>query len=414
MIEYNKRTKCAICGNHELETILDYGDVPLAGFFPKKTELNSVKKYNLALQYCDKCHLMQTNSTINADVLFKDYRYLSSIGLQKHFNEYAKFLIDRFSLNGDSKVIEFGSNDGVLLKPMMDNGINIVGFEPSDNISKVAINKGCNVINDYFSIDTVKSYCEESNYDLVTSSNCFAHIDDIHSVVKGVKHVLKYGGYYSFEVHYGKNIIEESQYDNIYHEHIYYYTVTSLKYLFEIYGMTIVDVIELPIHAGSIRVIVKNSIEEYNNKVTNILDNENNLGITSLDYYSYFNDNVIKHKNEIHSTLLQLKNEGKKIGAYGASGRANILCNFCGLDETIIDYIIDESPERYNRFINNIPIYNSDKIDPDSDYILIFAWNYSKMIISKLVDKYKFKYIIPFPIIRIVSSIEELENENTL
>jgi SAM-dependent methyltransferase len=414
MEEYKKRTKCAICNNNELEVLLDYGNVPLAGFFPKGEQLDNIKKYNLGLLYCDECHLMQTNSTIDADVLFKDYRYLSSIGLQKHFNEYSEFLIKRFSLNSSDKVVEFGSNDGVLLKPMMDAGINIVGFEPSNNISKIAIDRGCNILNDYFSIDTVHKYCEESSVSLVTSSNCFAHIDDIHSVVEGISYILKDDGYYSFEVHYGKNIIEESQYDNVYHEHIYYYTVTALKHLFEMYNMTIEDVIELPIHAGSIRVIVKNTKEGYNNKVTTILNNEVSLGMTSSSYYEDFKGNVMKHKKEIYNTLLKLKSEGKKIGAYGASGRANILCNFCGLDETIIDYIIDESPERYNRFINNIPIYNSDKIDPYSDYILIFAWNYSKMIMSKLVDKYDFKYIIPFPTISIISNISELENKNTL
>lgn len=414
MEEYKKRTECAICGNHDLKTILDYGSVPLAGFFPKAEELGNITKYDLGLQYCGECHLMQVNSTIDADTLFKDYRYLSSIGLQKHFNEYTKFLIDRFSLSDDSKVIEFGSNDGVLLKPMMDLGINIVGFEPSNNISKVAVNRGCNVVNDYFSIDTVKNYCDESNYDLVTSSNCFAHIDDIHSVVKGINYILKDDGYYSFEVHYGKNIIEESQYDNVYHEHIYYYTVNALKNLFEMYDMTIEDVIEMPIHAGSIRVIVKNTKERYNDKILNILKYEEKLGITSIPYYEYFSGNVMKHKEELYNTLKQLKRDGKRIGAYGASGRANILCNFGDLDETIIDYIIDESPERYGRFINKIPIYNSTEIDPTSDYILIFAWNYSSMIMSKLVGKYDFKYIIPFPTTRIISSIDELKYNNTL
>ncbi len=414
MEEYNKRKKCAICGNDKLTTILDYGDVPLAGFFPKYNELNDIKKYNLGLLYCNKCHLMQTNSTINSDFLFKDYRYLSSVGLQKHFNEYTKFLIDRFNLNSNSKVIEFGSNDGVLLRPMQDEGINIIGFDPSDNVSKIAVDRGCNVINDYFNINTVEKYCKESDYDLITSSNCFAHIDDIHSVVKGIKYVLKSDGYYSFEVHYGKNIIEESQYDNVYHEHIYYYTINSLKNLFEIYDMTIVDVIEMPIHAGSIRVIVKNIKEEYNSRINKILNDEEKLGITSISYYEKFKNNVIEHKKEIYDTLLKLKSEGNKIGAYGASGRANILCNFCNIDDSIIDYIIDESPERYNRFINNIPIYNSDRLDSKSDYILIFAWNYSKMIMSKLVDKYNFKYIIPFPNIRIISNIDELNNENTL
>ena len=408
MKEYNKRIKCAICHNQKLDTILDYGDIQLAGNFPTYDEINYVKKYNLELQYCSNCHLIQTNSTINADTLFKDYRYLSSIGLQNHFNEYANFLSDRFNLNSDSKILEIGSNDGVLLEPMMNKGLDIVGFEPSDNISKIAIDRGCNVIHDYFSFDTIKKYCKKSDYDLITSSNSFAHINDIHSVVKGINYALKNDGHFIFEVHYGKNIIEETQYDNVYHEHIYYYTVNALKNLFEPYDMTIIDVIEMPIHSGSIRVTVKNIKEEYNDKIINILNDEIDLGMTSIDYYENFKNNVISHKLEIYDTLIKLKNEGYTIGGYGASGRANTLCNFCGIDNKIIDYIIDESPERYDRFINGIPIYHPDKIDASTDYMVIFAWNYSEMIMSKLVNKYDFKYIIPFPTVVVISNIDEL------
>lgn len=414
MSVYKKRTKCAVCGSEDLHTILDYGEVPLAGFFPKKEQLNDINKYHLGLQYCGDCHLMQTNSTIDADELFKDYRYLSSVGLQKHFNEYSDFLIEKFRLNSTSRVLEFGSNDGVLLKPMLDKGIDIVGFEPSDNVSKIAIEKGCNVINDYFNIDKAKEYCSESNYNLVTASNCFAHIDDIHSVVEGVKYVLKPDGHFVFEVHYGKNIIEESQYDNVYHEHIYYYSINALKRLFDYYNMTIVDVVELPIHSGSIRVTVKNAKLFTPINVLDFINNEEKIGMTSLDYYKEFSNDVMKHKSDIRELLVKLKSEGKKIGAYGASGRANILCNFGDLDDSLIDYIIDESPERYNRFINGIPILNSTEIDSESDYILIFAWNYSRMIMSKLVDKYDFKYIIPFPTINIVNGLEDLDNLNTL
>ena len=415
MEEYKKRVECAICDTGDnLETIIEYGDVPLAGFFPREDEMYNVKKYDLALQYCTKCHLMQTNSTIDPDVLFKDYRYLSSIALQNHFDNYSDFLIKKFQLDINSKVLEFGSNDGVLLKPMLERGIDIIGFEPSDNVSKISVYKGCKVINDYFNIDKAKEYCGESVYDIVTSSNCFAHIDDIHSVVDGISYVLKKGSHYVFEVHYGKNIIEECQYDNVYHEHIYYYTLSSLKNLFESHDMTIIDYVELPIHAGSIRVTVKNEKIDYNDKILSVFKMEQEIGITSLSYYENFKNDVSKHKEEIYDKLISLKSEGYNIGAYGASGRANILCNFCNLGENIIDYIIDESPERYDRYINNIPIYNPQKIDTESDYILIFAWNYSKMIISKLVDKYDFKYIIPFPEIRCVNNVEELENKNTL
>lgn len=412
MSEYKVRKNCAICGNKSLFTVLDYGKVPLAGFFPKKEELNKIDKYDLALLYCDNCKLMQTNSVIDANVLFKDYRYMSSVSLQNHFNEYAKYLVDRFKLDKYSKVVEFGSNDGVLLKPLMDLGINCAGFEPSNNISKLALKKGCNVINEYFNEMTVLKHGLNNQIDLVTSSNTFAHIDDIHSVIKAIKAILKKGGHYIFEVHYGKNIIEEIQYDNVYHEHIYYYSIHALDNLFKKYEMTIVDVEEIPLHAGSIRVTVVNDVKDV---VLDKLVEERKIGVNNIEYYKEFADNVFNHKNDLFDYLSLLKKNNKTIGAYGASGRANILCNYLGIDDSIIDYIIDESPERNGRYINNIPILDKDKIDKNTDYIIIFAWNYSKMIIEKLEDAgYEFKYIIPFPYIRVAETLEDVIEDNTL
>jgi len=417
MNEYKIRKKCAICDNKKLTTIVDYGNVPLAGFFPKKEELNDIKRYNLSLQYCNNCHLLQTNSVIDANILFKDYRYMSSVSLQKHFNEYAKYLYDKFNLNKKSKVLEFGSNDGVLLKPLMDLGVPVKGIDPSLNISKLAIEKGCDVIIDFFNVDTARKLYKKNSLDLVTSSNTFAHIDDIHSVVEGLHYCLKENGHFIFEVHYGKNIIEELQYDNVYHEHIYYYTIHALNILFKKHNMQIVNVDEIPLHSGSIRVIVINKPlldKDINGNLLDMIKKEKNIGITNMNYYDNYNNSVNLHKTELLDLLKNIKSQNKKIGAYGASGRANILCNFLGIDNTLIDYIIDESPERNGRFINNIPILDKEYIDPNSDYIIIFAWNYSKMIISKLVDKYDYKYIIPFPDICIVDSNEDIDKNNTL
>lgn len=414
MNEYKKRLKCAICGNEEFITVLNYGDVPLAGFFPKEEQLNDIKNYELSLLYCSTCHLLQTNSIVDADYLFKDYRYLSSVSLQKHFNEYAKYLIENFNLNKDSKVLEIGSNDGVLLKPLNDLGIPALGFEPSDNVSKLAISRGCKIIHDYFNYDNVKKYFNKNEYDLITSSNTFAHIDDIQSVVKGIHYTLKDNGCFIFEVHYGKNIVEELQYDNVYHEHIYYYTLTALNYLFSMNNMTIINVDEISLHSGCIRVTIINNIVPMNNKINDFLLNEKKLDIDNPKYYENFKNRVLKHQEELKTLLIDLKSNGHSIAGYGASGRANMLCNFNGIDNHLIDYIIDESPERYNRYINNIPILNSDKINPNTEYMVIFAWNYSKMIISKLIDKYNYKYIIPFPEIKIVSHMDEINNNKTL
>lgn len=414
MSEYKKRTKCAICGNEEFTTILSFGEVPLAGFFPKKEELNNFTRYDLNILYCPKCHLIQTDSIVNGDFLFRDYRYLSSVSLQKHFNEFANYLVERFGLTEDSKVLDVGCNDGVLIKPLNDLGIPAVGIDPSDNVTKIAIDRGCNVIHDFFNLETAKKHFKEGELDLITSSNTFAHIDDIQSVVHGVAYALKKNGHFIIEVHYGKKIIDELQYDNVYHEHIYYYTLTALKYLFDMNGMTIVDVDEISLHSGCIRVTVINNVIPVNDKVSTFLVKEHILGIDNPSYYNEFARKVDEHRKKFRDLLYDLKSRGCRVAGYGASGRANMMCNCNGFDKTHIEYIIDESPERFGRYVNDIPILNQHEIDPETEYIVIFAWNYSKMIISKLMGMYNYKYIIPLPELRIITSVDEISTNNTL
>lgn len=411
MYEYKVRSSCAICNNEQLFNIMNYGSVPLAGDFPSKEELYENKKYNLNILFCENCGLVQTDSVINPDKLFKDYRYMSSIGLDKHFKEVAKLIKEKFN---PKNILEIGSNDGVLLKPLLDLGLNAIGVDPAKNICEVATSKGCNVYNDYFSEKFVEKNNLYNYFDFIVCNNCFAHIDDIQSIVGGVKKALKKDGYFQVEVHYLKPLIDKLQYDNIYHEHIYYYSLTALNNLFKDNNLTIVDFEELNIHAGSIRVLVKNSTENLPKKVLDRLDLEKYVwGITSVEYFIEFNKKVQEHINKIKDTLQALKLENKKIIGYGASGRANMICNLASITSNIVDYIIDESPERMNRYTSgsHIPIVDKNFFDQDinkPDYIIIFAWNYSKTIIEKLKNR-GFKFIVAFPDIKIVSKYEELE-----
>lgn len=410
--EYKKRTNCAICNNTNLETIIKYGEVPLAGDFPSGDDLLNERKYNMDLQFCDKCYLLQTDSVIDANTLFKDYRYMSSIGLSKHFTSVANILKEKFNLTNQSKILEIGSNDGVLLKPLMELGLNPIGIEPAVNISKVSIEKKCSVINDFFSEESAKKYFGINEFDLIVSNNCFAHIDDIHSIVKGVKNTLKKSGHFVVEVHYVRNLINQLQYDNIYHEHIYYYSLSSLNNLFKQYDMTIVDYEEIPIHSGSIRVTVLNNKVETPNKVLEKYTQENNDGLTNIDFFKNFANDVFNHIKTIKENLTELKNMGYRVAGYGASGRANMLCNLANLDVSLIEYIVDESPERCGRYIagKHIPIVSKEHLmENKPDYIFIFAWNFSKMIIDKLQGN-GFKYIIGFPSYTIVSNSSEIND----
>lgn len=405
---YKKRSSCAICKkNKSLHSILNYNEVPLAGDFPKKEEIGQCLKFNLELLFCDNCCLLQTNSIIDPDILFKDYRYMSSVGLSSHFNQVAAYLVDTFKLNKNSNVLEIGSNDGVLLKPLMEKNINCIGIDPAINICERAKQKGCNVVNDYFNIENVNKYKFNNQFDLIVSNNCFAHIENIHSIVEGIKMALKKDGFFVFEVHYVKNLIEQLQYDNIYHEHLYYYSLTALNNLFKSYKMSIIDYEEIPIHAGSIRVVVKNN-GNITEKVLLKLQQEHDEGMDNLKWYLEFADKVKNHIELIKNTIYNIKKEGNTIIGYGASGRANMICNLCNFNSNIINYIIDESEERSGRYISgtDIPILSLEHLDKP-DYILIFAWNYAKMIINKLNNP-KFKYIVAFPEIKIITDSKEI------
>jgi SAM-dependent methyltransferase len=408
--DYNLRTKCAVCEQKKLFTIMNFGEVPLAGDYPEKP--NVVDNYNLNLLFCENCKLLQTDSFIGAERLFGDYRYMSSVGLTKHFTEVASMLQNYFHLNSESKILEIGSNDGVLLKPLMDLGLFPKGIEPAKNIAQISKDKGCDVEVNYFSEFAVDSLEWVNKFDLIISNNCFAHIDAINSIVKGIKKALKPHGHLVIEVHYVKPLITSLQYDNIYHEHIYYYSLNSLNNLFKSHGMSIVDYDEIPIHAGSLRVYVKNSSEKLSNKIKDKLEEEAKLGLTSKDWYENFSEKSKKHIYDTKNYIKNLVNMGYKIAGYGASGRANIACNLYNFDNSVISYIVDESPERTGRYIagTDIPIVSKEYLAENKpDYIIIFAWNFSKMIIEKLAGN-DYTYIVAFPNIQVVKKFEELHS----
>ena len=408
---HKKRKHCASCNSPSFSNILDLGIVPLAGYFPTKEQVLSKEesKYPLNLLSCNKCKLVQTDSVIDPNILFKDYRYMSSVSLSKHFNDLAHIINKKYNVK-NKHILEIGCNDGVLLEPLSKLKAIVEGVDPATNIVKIATEKGLKVYNTYFNYNNFKDKNFEDKYDLVLSNNAFAHIIDIQNVVKGIKHVLKPSGDFVFEVHYLKNLLEEHQWDNIYHEHIYYYSITALCNIFTQYNMTVVDFEEIPIHAGSVRVTVKNTKIDTPLKIKNRLDMESHT-ICNNNFLKDYNNKVLQH---ISSFKTQIEKLSKKynIAGYGASGRANIFCNLTGLNNNNIKFVVDESPERCGRYIANteIPIVGIDTLkDSNIDLLIIFAWNYSKMIIDKTQFK-DFKYLVAFPHIQIVNNYSELKD----
>ena len=420
MIGYTKRKYCAGCDDTDFLSVLSLGEVPLAGVFPLKEELEIENKYPLNLLFCKKCSLVQTDSFIEPQILFEDYRYISSVGLSKHFEDVAKSLDNKYNVE-ELNILEIGCNDGVLLEPLSKLGANVEGVDPAKNIVKLAKDKGLNVYEEYFNDETFGGEEFKSKYDLVLSNNTFAHIPDIQSVVRGIKHVLKPGGDFIFEVHYLQNLIDGKQWDNIYHEHIYYHSITGLDNLFQKYGMTIVDFEEIPIHSGSIRVTVTKESSYtgiwYPNKPQKVLDRIEleSKTISNVEYLRSYGEDVRNHITNFNNTIEELQ-KNHTIAGYGASGRANMFCNLTDLNSDIVKFIVDESPERCGRYIANtdIPIVDVETLkNSDVDLLIIFAWNYSKMIIEKTQFK-KFKYLVAFPTIQIVDTYKELEGFDSI
>lgn len=393
---YTKRINCASCNSTYLETIYNFGIVPLAGYFPSEEEKNIPSQYPLEFQICNSCSLVQTDSTISPDILFKDYRYISSVGMQPHFNTYANWLIENQNINPNTKILEFGCNDGPLIKALNSKGIKVLGVDPAKNIVLKAQKEGLNIINDFFNIEFVKNNQLENQFDYILSSNSFAHIENIQSVIEGVKLALNTQGKFIIEVQYLVDLIDKFQFDFIYHEHLFYYTLTSLKNLFKPHNLSILDFEFIPIHSGSIRVIIGKG--ESNPKVLKQIEKEKNY--LNLNKFGEKIENALSN---LDFKIKELKSQGKKIAGYGASGRANMIVNTLNLTPNKIDYIVDESPERADRYMANtlIPVVapNQLKTNPP-DYILIFAWNFSSMIIEKTKDL-GIPYIIPFPEVKI-------------
>lgn len=408
--EYKVRKVCRLCGSKELSMFLDMGWMPHAGDFLKEKDIGTEKHYPLKVHFCNECGLVQVLHVINPDTLFKDYRYLSSVGLKDHFEKYANLMFDKFLKKGDS-VVEIGSNDGVLLSPLRELGVEVLGVDPAENVSEIAKNKGLPTMVDYFDGEVAEKILKKHQAaDAVFANNVLAHIDNMIEVFSGIKRLLKDEGVLVFEVHYLPDLVESLQYDFFYNEHLSYYTLHSLAPFIEEYGMEIFDVDKIDVHSGSIRVYVKKKINKKiksESSVQKVLKFEEKEGYLDDSAMIDFGRRVKEHKTVMVNKLKEIKKEGKSIVGYGAAGRGNTLLNYCGIGEEVLEYIVDESPERYGRYTpgTHIPIVKPEVFRKNyPDYALLIAWSYSDMIIEKerAFRSKGGKFLIPLPKLKVM------------
>jgi len=407
--------KCRFCSSENLNLFIDLGMSPPSNSFLTIEQLNNPEVYfPLKLWICNECFLVQIDEYKNALEIFNnDYAYFSSYSTSwlKHSKNYVNMISNRLNLNGKSLVIEIASNDGYLLQYFKEKSIPCLGIEPTANTAKVAKEKGINTLTEYFTESKAKQVAINfGKADLILGNNVFAHVPDINDFVKGLKELLKDSGTITLEFPHILTLIENNQYDTIYHEHFWYFSVYSLQNVFNKHQLSIYDIEELPTHGGSLRLYLKHS-ENYSlpilKNVHDMLDKEIKHGVDTFDYYQAFVKRVSKNKLDILEFLIRQKKEGKKIAAYGAAAKGNTFLNYCGIKNDLIDFVVDVSPIKQNKFLpgSHIPVVSEENLRKEKpDFVLIFPWNIKEEISTQIsyIKDWGGKFVLAIPNLKIL------------
>lgn len=397
---------CFICKKNNLFKFLSLGHQPPSDAFLNKNMLGKEEtSYPLDLFFCEDCYLVQLGFIVNPKILFsEDYAYNSGTNqtLKHHFKDLTSKLISQYKLTKKDLVIDIGSNDGSLLESYAPHNVKILGIDPS-GMTTLAIKKGQPTLVEFFNEKTAllatKKYGRAK---VVTATNVFAHVDDLHSFMRGVKTLLTDDGVFVSESGYTHDMIDGLQYDFIYHEHLRYYTLKPLITLFELFGMEIIDAERVPMHGGSIRVhaAIKDRYQ-VSSTVEKILLDENKSDLYKKETYLNFSKEVEKTKLSLQKILIDIKTDGHKIVGIGAPAKGNTLLNYCKIDSQIINYLVETSERKIGQFSPgmHIPVVEESRLFKDQpEYALLLSWTIAPILIKKLREKgYKGKFILPAP-----------------
>ncbi len=410
MKKINTSSKCRFCNNKLEHSVINLGMSPLCQKHVKPENANDMEKfYPLHAFICNKCWLMQLEEFATPDEIFADeYAYFSSYSESwlNHARKYTEMMTERFAINNEKLVVEIASNDGYLLQWFVQKGIPVLGIEPAANCAEAAKAKGVRSEVKFFGKNTaVELSVKYGKADLLLGNNVLAHVPDINDFVSGMKEMLNTGGVITMEFPHLQRLIEENQFDTIYHEHFSYLSFVAVNRIFAHHGITLFDVEELPTHGGSLRIFGKHADDhskQITDRVTQLLKREKELGFETLEYYSVFEEKVKETKRKILDFLIKAKREGKSIAGYGAPGKGNTLLNYCGIRTDFIDYTVDMSPHKQGNFLpgTHIPILHPDVIkETKPDYVFILPWNLKKEITNqhKYISDWGGKFVVPIP-----------------
>ena len=381
--------KCKIT-NKNISPFMSFGKMPIANGFLKAEQFEKEFFFDMEVGFSEDVSLFQLKDHPSPEQMFNErYPFFTSSSeyMKLHFSEYAKFIKKNY-LKNNSKIIEIGSNDGTFLKNFKDNNLDFIGFEPSANVAKMAIKQGIKTKNSFFNTETIKSIKEfTNNTDVIFAANVICHIPNLVDLIKAVEKLLSNKGVFIFEEPYLGSMYEKTSYDQIYDEHIFMFSGTSIQKIFDLFDMELIDLIKQPTHGGSMRYIVarKNKFSKTKNMIK-ILDEEKFKNLDNFQFCKEFKNNCENSKKKLNNLLLNFKAEGKKIAGYAATSKSTTVLNYCNINNKIIDYICDTTEEKIGKYspgmhIPIVPVKHFRDNYPDIAYL--FAWNHKKEIFEK-------------------------------
>lgn len=402
---------CRSCGGRHLLPVLSLGETPLANSLLNIADLNKPEpRYPLELVRCADCSLVQITETVPPEILFRDYVYFSSFSdtAIKNAKEIAERVTRDYKLNAQSLAAEVASNDGYLLQFYKQASIPVLGIEPALNIAKVANEKGIRTISEFFGIELARQLAAQGTQaDVIHANNVLAHVADTNGIVAGFDAFLKPTGVVVSESPYLKDTIDHGEFDQIYHEHLCYYSLTALDHLFRRHGLLIVDAERIPIHGGTLRVFAQKMGAAQRSQAVLDLLAEEKTWVNDAAYFQRFANNVQELKRDLLALLTQLKSQGKRIAVYGASAKGSTLMNFFGVGRDVVDYVVDRSTVKQGKYTPGTRL----KIEPPEillkdkpDYLLLLTWNFADEIMAQQTQYRALggKFIVPIPELKIV------------
>ena len=387
--------KCRHCGSELTLPFIDLGTAPPSNAYLTEADLSAPEKwYPLRVLVCTECWLVQTEDYAHRAELFSDdYAYFSSFSTTwlQHAEQYVLSAAQRFSLGKDSLVVEVASNDGYLLQYVKNCGIPCLGIEPTTSTAKAARDRGFDVVEEFFGIELARRLAAEGKQaDLMVANNVLAHVPDINDFVAGFAMLLKPEGVATFEFPHLLKLIQENQFDTIYHEHFSYLSFTAVNHIFTANGLGVFDVEEHPTHGGSLRVYAQrgeSGQQAHSARVDELLQREAQAGMLGAGYYTCFQANADRVKNDFLAFLLEARRQGKRVAAYGAAAKGNTLMNYAGIRPDLISFVVDRNPAKQGKYTpgSRIPILDEQRLQQQKpDYVIILPWNLQEEVTRQL------------------------------